>query len=186
MLGSFRGWCNAAPVTTFWQRSFLLQPAADDALPPVFKTSFFSSVDRMLSVVTCRPWTVKHWGSACQAQEHIRPYNYSKNPIACWTFCLNAVDKVLNACWSKCWRHLNEHFCSESLFGYKCLVKNQSWKQLMGVSREVRGIPVVQYNEQNRIIFNNPKTDFIAVTTNFTKQDHLQLIKVLNSCKLTD
>ena len=134
----------------------------------------------------CRPWTVKHWGSACQAQEHIRPYNYSKNPIACWTFCLNAVDKVLNACWSKCWRHLNEHFCSESLFGYKCLVKNQSWKQLMGVSREVRGIPVVQYNEQNRIILNNPKTDFIAVTTNFTKQDHLQLIKVLNSCKLTD
>ena len=56
----------------------------------------------------------------------------------------------------------------------------------MRVSREFRGIPIVQYSEQNCIIFNNPKTDFVSVMTYFAKKDHLQLIKVLKSYKLTD
>ena len=34
--------------------------------------------------------------------------------------------------------------------------------------------------------FFNPKTDFISVMTYFAKRDHLQLIKVLKSYKLTD
>ena len=44
----------------------------------------------------------------------------------------------------------------------------------------------VQYREQNHIIFHNPKTDFISITTHFAKQDNLQLTKVLKSYKLTD
>ena len=56
----------------------------------------------------------------------------------------------------------------------------------MRVSREVKGIPIVQYSEQNCIIFNNPKTDIISIMTYFAKRDHLQLIKVLTSYKLSD
>jgi len=49
----------------------------------------------------------------------------------------------------------------------------RSYKKLLGVSQEVRGIPIVQYSEQNRIIFNHPKTEFISVMTYFAKQGHL-------------
>ena len=47
--------------------------------------------------------------------------------------------------------------------------KSKSWKLLVGVPREVRGTLILQYSEQNRIIFKNPKV--------INLQDHLQLIK---------
>ena len=58
----------------------------------------------------------------------------------------------------------------------------------MGVSREVSGIPIVQYNTVNKIASFSiiKKTDFILIMTHFAKRDHLQLIKVLESYKLTD
>ena len=67
------------------------------------------------------------------------------------------------------------------------LFESRSCKLLEGVSQEVRGSPMEQYSEQNHtcIIFNIRKTDFISIMTYFAKQDHLQLIKVLKSYKLT-
>ena len=57
---------------------------------------------------------------------------------------------------------------------------------LRGVSRVVRGIPIVSYRKQNCIIFKNPKTDFILIMTHFVKRGHLLFVKVLKSYKLTD
>ena len=36
----------------------------------------------------------------------------------------------------------------------------RSWKSLLGLPRKVRGIPIVQYSEQNRSILNNPENWF--------------------------
>ena len=46
--------------------------------------------------------------------------------------------------------------------------------------------PIVHCSEHNCIIVKNPKTGFISIMTYFAKGDHLQLIKVLKSHKLTD
>ena len=35
-----------------------------------------------------------------------------------------------------------------------------------------QGVPIVQYSEQNRVIFNTPRTGFISNMTYFAKQDH--------------
>ena len=35
----------------------------------------------------------------------------------------------------------------------------------MGVSQKVTGVPILQYSEQNRIIFNASNTDFTSIMT---------------------
>ena len=47
-------------------------------------------------------------------------------------------------------------------------------------------VPIVQYNDQNHIIFNTQEIDCSLFMTYIAKQDHLQLIKVIKSYNLAD
>lgn len=41
-----------------------------------------------------------------------------------------------------------------------------------GTFTRAQGVQIVQYSEQNRVIFNTPRTDIISNMTYGAKQDH--------------
>lgn len=99
-------------------------------------------------------------------------------------------EKTAGCSWFECPHHKQENNSVQNACLPIIVIKF-----LMGVSREVRRIPVVRYGEQYSPSFlrahrlslvYNIITDFISIMTYFTKRDNLQFIKVLKSYKLAD